>query len=166
MAARSNPYAGRSRVSTGNISETRSLLNIQVDAPGLDAMIERLQRFARIGDTDAKRVRAGMRQVVKLVLGEAKKTVPVSTGNLRGSLFSRVKIFSDGNVAGRVGSSWTMPRAIIPFTLEGGRRANRRGRMAITPRRWLYRAYKNMAQAIDAIWKNVLEQITRDLSGR
>ena len=67
--ARSNPYAGRSHASTGAMKETRGLLTISIDTPGLDEAIAKLQKFATIGDTDAKRVRAGMTKTVKLVRG-------------------------------------------------------------------------------------------------
>ena len=164
--AKRNPFASRSHKSTGMMKETRGLLSMTVDAPGLDEMIERLQKYAAIGDTDARRVRAGMNQTTKLVRGEAEKTAPYRTGAMKGSLFGKVRVWSEGNVTGRVGSGWTMPRGIIPFTLEGGRHANRRGNMAITPRRWLYRAYRNVKDEVDMIWKRVLDQITNDLAGK
>lgn len=148
------------------MSETRGLLRVTIETPGLDEAIERLQKFARIGDTDAKRVRQGMNKTVRLVRGQAQRTVPYRTGALKGSLFGKTKAWSEGNIDGMVGSNWTMPRAIVPMTLEGGRKANRRGNMAITPRRWLYHAYSRVKDEIDEIWKGVLEQITRDLAGK
>lgn len=146
------------------MAETRGLLTVSIEAPGLDEMIERLQKYAAIGDTDAKRVRKGMNDTTKLVLGQAQSTVPVRSGNLKGSLFKKTKTWSEGNVTGNVGSGWTMPRAIVPFTLEGGRQAYRSGRGAITPRRWLYHAYSRVKEQVDAIWEKVLRQITEDLA--
>lgn len=167
MAKGVNPFAGRSHTSTGAMSETRGLLTARIETPGLDEAIARLQKYAAIGDTDAKRVRKGMADTLKLVFGSAEKTVPVgATGRLKGSLFKKSKVWQEGNVTGNVGSAWTMPRAIIPMTLEGGRGANRNGRMAITPRRWLYAAYKQNKEQIDVIWKHVLENITKDLAGK
>lgn len=162
-------YAGRSHDSTGNISTSRGLLTMQINAPGLDEMIAKLQRYAAIGDTDAKRVRAGMSKTVKLVYGEAEKTVPVLTGKLKGTLFSKTKTWAEGNVTGNVGSqaaSLGGSKIVVPFVLEGGRQANKNGRMAITPRRWLYHAYKKVQEEIDALWKQVLEQIAKDLAGK
>lgn len=166
MAKGVNPFAGRSHASTGIMSETRGLLRVTIETPGLDEAIERLQKFAAIGDTDAKRVRAGMNKTVRLVRGEAEKTVPFRMGALKGSLFGKTKVWSEGNVTGRVGSGWGMPKGIIPMTLEGGRRPNRNGRMAITPRRWLYHAYSRVKDEVDVIWRQVLEQIARDLAGK
>jgi hypothetical protein len=148
------------------MKETRGLLSMGIEAPGLDEMIAKLQKYAAIGDTDAKRVRAGMNQTVKLVRGQAEQSVPFKTGELKGSLFGKTKTWSEGNVTGNVGSGWTMPKALIPFTLEGGRKANFRGRMAIAPRRWLYHAYSRVKEQVDAIWVKVLEQITKDLAGK
>ncbi len=162
-----NPFAGRSHTSTGAMSATRGLLTASIETPGLDEAIARLQKFAAIGDTDAKRVRKGMAETIKLVLGSAEQTVPVgATGQLKASLFKKSKVWSEGNVTGEVGSAWGMPKAIVPMTLEGGRKANRNGRMAITPRRWLYAAYKQNKEQIDVIWKRVLENITKDLAGK
>lgn len=164
-----NSYAGRKHTSTGNISASRGLLTMTVEAPGLDEMIERLQKYAAIGDTDAKRVRAGMTKTVSLVKKSALKTVPVRTGKLKGTLFSKTKTWNEGNVTGNVGSNGAKLGGsdfLIPFVLEGGRRPNNNGRMAITPRRWLYHAYKPHKEEIDAIWKAVLEQIAKDLAGK
>lgn len=164
--ARSNPYAGRSHQSTGNMGVTGGLLSVSIETPGLDEAIARLQQFAAIGDTDAKRVRKGMNDTVKLVFGGAQGTVPVDKGDLKGSLFKKMSGLGDGNVEGHVGSGWTMPKALIPFTLEGGRQANRNGRMVIAPRRWLYIAYKRVEGQINGIWEKVLKQITEDLAGK
>lgn len=162
-----NSYAGRSHASTGNISTTRGLLNMTVEAPGLDEMIAKLQKYAAIGDTDAKRVRSGMSKTVKLVYGQAQGTVPVRTGKLKATLFSKTKTWTEGNVTGNVGSkaaSLGGSKVVVPFVLEGGRRANKNGNMAITPRRWLYHAYKQVKSEVDDIWKLVLTQITQDLA--
>jgi hypothetical protein len=156
----------RSHTSTGNIAATNGLLNVAIETKGLDEAIERLQKYAAIGDTDAKRVRAGMNKTVSLVFGGAQQSVPYRTGGLKGSLFKKTKVFGEGNAIGNVGSSWGMPRAIIPFTLEGGRQANRKGNMAITPRRWLYHAYSRVKGEVDAVWEKVLRQITEDLAGK
>lgn len=164
-----NSYAGRSHQSTGNMSQSRSLLTMSVEAPGLDEMIERLQKYAAIGDTDAKRVRSGMSKTVKMVFASAEGTVPVRTGRLKATLFSKTKTWAEGNVTGNVGSNAASlggSDVVIPFVLEGGRQANRNGRMVITPRRWLYAAYKKNKEAIDAIWKDVLEKIAQDLAGK
>lgn len=164
-----NPFAGRSHASTGNISGSRGLLTVGIDVKGLDEAIERLQKFARIGDTDAKRVRGGMNKTVKLVMGKARETVPVRTGALKGTLFSKTKVWGEGNVTGNVGSNGKAlggSRFLIPFVLEGGRRPNRRGRMEITPRRWLYHAYKRVKDEVDRVWVKVLDQITKDLAGK
>lgn len=164
--ARSNPFAGRSHTSSGAMKETRGLLTVQVDAPGLDEMIAKLQKFAKIGDTDAKRVRAGMRKTVKIVKGQAEETVPYRTGRLKTSLFGKTKIWAEGNATGNVGSGWTFPQVLIPMTLEGGRKPNKAGHMGMAPRRWLYHAYKKVADQVDFIWRQVLEQITADLAGK
>lgn len=161
-----NPYAGRRHTDTGMMRETRGLLSVHIETPGLDEAIARLQQYARIGDTDARRVRAAMNKTVKLVRGQAEKTVPYRTGKLKGSLFGKTKVWEEGNVTGRVGSNWEMPRGLIPMTLEGGRKANARGRMAITPRRWLYHAYSRIKDEIDALWAKALEQIVNDLAGK
>lgn len=152
--------------STGNVKATNGLLHMTIDAPGLDEAIARLQKYAAIGETDAKRVRKGMADTVKLVFSQAQSTVPVRTGSLKGSLFKKTRTWSEGNVTGNVGSGWGMPKAIIPFTLEGGRQANRNGNMAITPRRWLYHAYKRVEGQVDGIWRKVLDQIAQDLAGK
>lgn len=149
-------------MNTGAMGETRGLLTVAIDSPGLDAMIEKLQKFAAIGDTDAKRVRKGMTDTVKLVIGKAQETVPFRTGSLKGSLFKKTKVWSEGNVTGNVGSGWGMPKALIPFTLEGGRRPGKRGEIA--PRRWLYHAYSRVKDQVDGIWEKVLRQITEDLA--
>jgi hypothetical protein len=140
-----------------------------VEAPGLDEMIERLQKYASIGDTDAKRVRAGMSKTVKLVFASAEGTVPVRTGRMKATLFSKTKVWAEGNVTGNVGSNAAAlggSKIVVPFVMEGGRQPNRNGRMAITPRRWLYHAYKPHKEEIDAIWKDVLEKIAQDLAGK
>lgn len=149
--------------STGFVKGVNQGLRVEIETPGLDEAIERLQRYAAIGDTDAKRVRAGMNQTVKLVLGQANQTVPYRTGKLKGTLFSKVKVYGEGNVTGQVGSNMAH---IIPYTLEGGRKPNRRGRMAIAPRRWLYHAYSREKNEVDVIWKNTLELIMKDLAGK
>lgn len=149
--------------STGFVKGVNQGLRVEIEAPGLDEAIERLQRYAAIGDTDAKRVRAGMNQTVKLVLGQAEQTVPYRTGKLKGTLFSKVKVYGEGNVTGQVGSNMAH---IIPYTLEGGRKPNRNGKMAITPRRWLWHAYKRVKQDVDDIWKRVLDLIAQDLAGK
>ncbi len=156
------------RQSTGMMSNTRAGLTMSVSAPGLDELIERLQKYSAIGDTDAKRVRSGMSKTVKLVYGEAQKSVPVRTGDLKRTLFSKTKTWAEGNVTGNVGSNGSGLKfgGVVPFVLEGGRQANARGRMAITPRRWLYHAYSRVQKEIDAIWATVLEQIAQDLAGR
>jgi len=162
-----NSYASRSHTSTGNISATRGLLTMEVEAPGLAEMIAKLQKYAAIGDTDAKRVRAGMSKTVKLVYGRAKQTVPVRTGKVKGTLFSKTKTWAEGNVTGNVGSnagSLGGSRVVVPFVLEGGRQANRNGRMVITPRRWLYHAYQQVSSEINDIWKKVLADIANDLA--
>jgi hypothetical protein len=159
-------YAGRSHTSTGMMSGTRGGLTIQIEEKGLDEMIAKLQTFARIGDTDAKRVRAGMNQTVKLVRARANETVPVRTGALKQSLFGKTKTWGEGNVTGNVGSQLGGSRFLVPFVLEGGRQANKRGRMAITPRRWLYHAYSRVKDQVDQVWKGVLEKITQDLAGK
>jgi hypothetical protein len=168
----SNSYAGRSHANTGMMSGVREGLTMTVEAPGLDEMIERLQKYAAIGDTDAKRVRAGMSKTVKLVFGKAEGTVPVRTGKLKATLFSQTKTWAEGNVTGNVGSKaaslsygghWG---GLVPFVLEGGRHPNHNGRMTITPRRWLYHAYKLVKDQVDEIWKKVIDQITNDLAGK
>lgn len=166
-----NPFAGRSHTNTGMMSETRGLLTMRIDAPGLDEMIERLQKYATIGDTDAKRVRAGMSQTVKLVFGESQKSVPVRSGKLKSTLFfSKPKVWAEGNVTGNVGSNGAEygpgNMFLVPFVMEGGRRPNSRGRMGITPRRWLYHAYSRVKDEVDEIWRTVLEQIANDLAGK
>jgi hypothetical protein len=154
--------------STGMMSGVRAGLTIQVEAPGLDEMIEKLQKFAKIGDTDAKRVRAGMNKTKNLVLGQAKETVPVRTGAMKATLFGKVKVWGEGNVTGNVGSNGSGLQfgPVVPFVLEGGRQPNARGRMAITPRRWLYHAYARVKDQVDTVWKEVLDQITRDLAAK
>lgn len=170
--ARINPYLGRKHVDTGMMRGIRESLTMSIDAPGLDEMIARLQRYAAIGDTDAKRVRAGMSKTVKLVLGQAEKSVPYRTGKLKATLFSKTKTWGEGNVTGNIGSRaeslsyngrWA---GMVPFVLEGGRRANNNGRMIIVPRRWLYGAYKQVKEKIDEIWRGVLEQVAQDLAGK
>jgi hypothetical protein len=161
----------RSHTSTGNIAATNGLLNVAIETKGLDEMIERLQKYAKIGDTDAKRVRGGMNKTVALVFGGAQQSVPYRTGALKGSLFKKTKVFGEGNAIGNVGSSWSgagkkAPTRWIPFTLEGGRQANRKGNMAITPRRWLFHAYSRVKGEVDAIWVQVLNLITKDLAGK
>jgi hypothetical protein len=156
----------RSRVNTGAMGATRGLLTVAIEAPELDEMIERLQKYAAIGDTDAKRVRKGMNDTTALVFGQAQSTVPVRTGAMKASLFKKTKTWSEGNVTGNVGSGWGMPKALIPFTLEGGRRPNKKGNAAITPRRWLYHAYSRVKGQVDDIWKRVLDQIAKDLAGK
>ncbi len=168
--AKVNPYAGRKHTSTGNISDTRSMLTMSIETPGLDELIERLQKYAAIGDTDAKRVRAGMSRCVALVKNEAKKSVPVRSGAMRATLFSSTKTWAEGNVTGNVGSKTANLMyhgkfgGLVPFVLEGGRRANNNGRMAITPRRWLYHAFSRVKERIDAIWAKVIDQIVQDLA--
>lgn len=168
--AKTNPYAGRSHASTGNISATRGLLTVNVATPGLDEMIERLQKYASIGDTDARRVRAGMSKTRRLVFAEVQKTVPERTGAMKSTLFSAQKVWSEGNITGSVGSKTAQLSyngrwgGLVPFVLEGGRRANNNGRMAITPRRWLWHAYSRVKDQVDAIWKQVAEQIVNDLA--
>ncbi len=164
--ARANPYAGRKHTSTGMMSSVRSGLTMSIEAPGLDEMILKLQSYAKIGDTDAKRVRAGMSKSVKVVFGAAEKTVPYRTGKLKRTLFSKVKTWEEGNVTGNVGSDGRGLRngPVVPFVLEGGRQPNRNGRMAITPRRWLWHALKQVKGEIDAIWATVIKQIAEDLA--
>lgn len=165
---RTNPYAGRSHQNTGMMSGVRAGLTMSIEAPGLDEMIRKLQKYAAIGDTDAKRVRAGMNKTVKLVFGEAEKSVPFRTGALKATLFNKTKTWSEGNVTGNVGSNARNygpgSKVLVPFVLEGGRRPNRNGRMAITPRRWLWHAYSRVQADVDAIWAKVLQQITADLA--
>lgn len=164
-----NSYAGRSHASTGMMSGVRAGLTYEIEAPGLDEMIEKLQKYAAIGDTNAKRVRSGMSKTVKLVYGQAQGTVPVRTGKMKSTLFSKTKTWTEGNVTGNVGSnaaSMGGSKVVVPFVLEGGRQANRNGRMVIAPRRWLYHAYKQVKSEVDDIWKLVLTQITQDLANK
>lgn len=145
---------------TGFVTGTNAGLRIQVDAPGLEEKIAELQKFAAIGDTDARRVRPGMNQTVKLVLTGAYNTVPFRTGKLKTTLFSKVVVYAEGNASGYVGSNM---RHIVPFVLEGGRNPSaKKGFLA--PRRWLWHAYKRYEDQINAIWKGVLEKITQDLA--
>lgn len=151
------------------MSGVRGGLTIQIEEKGLDEMIARLQTYARIGDTDARRVRAGMNQTVKLVRARANETVPVRTGAMRSTLFGKTKTWGEGNVTGNIGSQARQlggSKFLAPFVLEGGRQPNQRGRMAITPRRWLYHAYSRVKDQVDGIWKKVLDQITKDLAGK
>jgi hypothetical protein len=140
----------------------KNALTIQIEEKGLDEAIKRLQEFARIGDTSAKRVRAGMNKTVTLVFGQAKETTPVATGKMAGTLFKKVKVWGEGNATGNVGIAEPGAKK---FALEGGRSEKaKRGRL--TPRRFLYHAYGRVKDEVDEVWKRVLELITRDLAGR
>lgn len=179
----------RSHENTGFMSGVRNGLTIHIETKGLDEAIEKLQKYARIGDTDAKRVKSGMIGTVKLVEGNAKKTVPYRTGQMKATLFGDHKVWGEGNVTGNVGSrAANLPgsKSLAPFVLEGGRKGrtgqairsttekigrNRKilgyGNVGeIIPRRWLYHAYSRAKQQIDDIWERVLGQIVNDLSGR
>jgi hypothetical protein len=148
--------------STGFVSGVRGGLTIEIEEKGLDEMIEKLQKYARIGDTDAKRVRWGMNQTVKMVFAQAKVTTPVRTGKMAESLFQKVKVWGEGNVTGNVGVGI---RHVYPFVLEGGRSpAAKRGE--IVPRRFLYHAYARVKDDVDGVWAKVLKLITEDLAKR
>lgn len=171
MAKGVNPFAGRNHANTGAMSQTRGLLTISFSSPDLEAMIERLQKEAAIGATSAKRVRAGMSQTVKLVYGQAEHSVPNRSGKMKSTLFfSKPHTWAEGNVTGNVGSHAANygpgSKFLVPFVLEGGRRPNARGRMEITPRRWLYHAYSRVKDEVNEIWRKVLEQIAHDLAGK
>lgn len=145
----------------GNGLAGRNALTVQIEAPGLEAMIKKLQDEAQFGKTSAKRVRAGMTQTVKLVLGQARQTTPVreGKGKMISTLFGQTKVWGEGNVTGNVG---IREPGAKKFALEGGRSASSK-RGELVPRRFLWHAYKNVEEKVDAIWKKVLEQITRDL---
>jgi hypothetical protein len=146
----------------GNGLAGKNALTVQIEAPGLDAMIKKLQDEAQFGKTSAKRVRAGMTQTVKLVLGQARQTTPVRSGKMIATLFGQTKVWGEGNVTGNVGVSEAGAKK---FALEGGRSAAAK-RGELVPRRFLWHAYKKVEEKVDAIWKKVLEQITRDLAGK
>lgn len=183
----------RAHVNTGFISSLREGLSVSIEVPGLDEAIERLQKFANIGDTEAKRVRAGMRQTINLVRGKANETVPVGkTGQIKGTLFKAMKVWGEGNVTGNVGSNTSgLPgsKAVAPFVLEGGRkgrtgqairstteyidpnaRQKRRKVLGygnvgeITPRRWLYHAYSRVKDQVNEYWVNAMKKIAEDLA--
>ncbi len=169
-----NSYAGRSHASTGMVAGLRRGLEIGVEAPGLDELIRKLQQYATFGDTDAKRVRSGMQETVKIVYGEAQNTVPFRTGELKSTLDKKVNTWQEGNVDGKVfsnarsyrGNSARSYGPVVPFVLEGGRRPNKNGNMAITPRRWLYHAYSRHKEEISALWIRVMNPIVTDLAGK
>lgn len=168
-----NPFAGRSHTNTGSMSAFKEGTTMSIDAPGLDELIERLQKYAAIGDTDARRVRAGMSKSVKLVYSSAQRHVPVRTGRLRGTLFSKTKVWAEGNASGYVGSDakslvsrngkWA---GLVPLVLDVGRHPNRRGRMEIKPLHWLTRSLSENIARINQIFKDVIDQITQDLAGK
>jgi hypothetical protein len=140
----------------------KNALTVQIEAPGLDEMIEKLQKYARLGDTDAKRVRWGMNQTVKLVFGQAGQTTPARTGGMKGTLFKKVKVWGEGNVTGNVGIAEPGAKK---FALEGGRSAAAK-RGALTARRFLWHAYQRVKDEVDQTWKKVLDLIAQDLAGK
>jgi hypothetical protein len=194
MARTSQPLPDvrqREHVNTGFVSSVRKGLSIQIETKGLDEAIDRIQKYAPIGSTENKRVAAGMRLTTNLVRTRANGTVPYRTGEMKRSLFGIMKKWTEGNVTGKVGSDGNrLKDTVIPFVLEGGRKANkgqarkstteyfyengnRRRKIlgyqdvgAIKPRRWLWRAYAQVKDQIETIWKNVLDLITQDLAGR
>lgn len=167
-----NSYAGRSHASTGVMGSSRAGLVMTAETPGLAEMIERLQSYAKIGDTDAKRVRAGMSKVVKLAFGRIEANAPYRTGNMKSTMFSHIKRWPEGNVSGTAGfgaakltyhGKWA---GLVPFVLEAGRRANNNGRMVIKPMQFMLKSKNEVAGKVNEIWNQVAQQITQDLAGK
>jgi hypothetical protein len=138
----------------------KNALTVTIEAPGLDEMIAKLQKYARIGDTDAKRVRWGMNKTVKMVFGQAQQTTPELTGAMKGTLFQKVKVWGEGNVTGNVG---VREPGAKKFALEGGRSAQAK-RGLLTPLRFLWHAYSRVKDDVDAVWVKVIKLISEDLA--
>jgi hypothetical protein len=150
----------------------RAGLSSSIETPGLDEMIARLQAYAKIGDTDARRVRAGMRKVVNLAYARIDNYAPFRSGNLKATMFKHVQTWPEGNVSGTAGfgaakltyhGKWA---GMVPFVLEGGRQANNNGRMVIKPMQFMLRAKRAVESGVIEIFKNVAKQITEDLAGK
>ena len=167
-----NSYAGRSHTNTGLMSSTRAGLTMTAETPGLDEMIERLQQYAKIGDTDAKRVRAGMAKIVKLAYSRIEASAPSRTGEMKALLFSHIQRWPEGNVSGTAGIGASRLTyhgkyaGMVPFVLESGRHANNNGRMVIKPIHFMLRARNDVSPQFNEIMHQVANQIAQDLAGK
>lgn len=165
-----NSYAGRSHDNTGLMSSTRAGLTMTAETPGLEEMIEKLQKYAKIGDTDAKRVRAGMAKLVKLAYSRVEAYAPYRTGKMKALLFSHIQKWPEGNVSGTAGigasrlSYHGKYAGMVPFVLESGRHSNNNGRMVIKPMHFMLKARNEVAPQANAIWQQVANQIVKDLA--